>query len=208
MACPPSFDPTLSSSLSSSSSSSRALTYYVVAITTSLDAPSLLSFSLRHHLYRHFCHHYHRDNACLIAPLSCQRLVVASSTLSPRQRLSCRAGAFLVAPSPLLLRCPLSCGASLPPAGCRFVNYLDVSPSLLSCWLVVALLPLSLRPSLSLRHLSHCVPVSLGHRPSTPVKSVSVCSGGLPLSIGSSGTGQKASCGALKGNFRRRRPWW
>ena len=44
MACPPSFDSTLSSSLSSSSSSSsRALTYYVVAIATSLDAPSPLS---------------------------------------------------------------------------------------------------------------------------------------------------------------------
>jgi hypothetical protein len=122
--------------------------------------------------------HYRRANACLIAPLSRQRLVVASSPLSPRQCLSCRAGAFLVAPSPLLLRRRLSCGASLAPAGCRFTNYLDVPPSLLSCRLVVALLPLSLRRSLSLRHLSHCAAVSLGRRPSQPqVKSVSVCSG-------------------------------
>ena len=44
VACPPSFDSTLSSLLSSSSSSSsRALTYYIVAIATSLDAPSPLS---------------------------------------------------------------------------------------------------------------------------------------------------------------------
>jgi len=53
--------------------------------------------------------HYRRANACLIAPLSCQRLVVASSPLSPRQCLSCRAGASLVVPPPLLLRRRLSC---------------------------------------------------------------------------------------------------
>ena len=43
VASPPSFDSTLSSSLSLSSSSFRALTYYAVAIATSLDAPSPLS---------------------------------------------------------------------------------------------------------------------------------------------------------------------
>jgi hypothetical protein len=136
--------------------------------------------------------HYRRTNACLIAPLSCQRLVVASSPLSPRQCLSCCAGASLVAPPPLLLHRRLSCGASLAPGGCRFANYLDVPPSLLSRRLVVALLPLSLRCSLSLRHLYHCLWVI---DPLTPGKSVSVCSGGLPLSIRRSGTGQKASCG-------------
>ena len=147
--------------------------------------------------------HYRRTNAYLIAPLSRQRLVVTSSPLSPHQCLSCRAGASLVAPPPLLLRRRLSCDASLAPAGCRFANYLDVPPSLLLRRLVVALLPLSLRRSLSLRHLSHCAAVSLGHRPSQPR-----LLGGLPLSIRRSGTGQKASCGALEGNFRWRRPWW
>jgi hypothetical protein len=80
VACPPSFDSMLSLSLLSSS---RALTYYVVTITTSLDAPSPLSLCR---------HHYCRANACLIAPLSRQQLVVASSPLLLRQCLSCRAG--------------------------------------------------------------------------------------------------------------------
>jgi hypothetical protein len=129
-------------------------------VVASLIAPPPLSPRLRH---------YCRANACLIAPLSRQRLVVASSPLSPRQCLSCRAGASLVAPPPLLLRRRLSCGASLAPASIRFANYLDVPPSLLSRRLVVALLPLSLRRSLSLRHLSHCAAVSfLSHRPSQP----------------------------------------
>jgi hypothetical protein len=151
VACPPSFDSTLSSSLSSLSSSlsSRALTYCVVATVTPLFAlPPLLPCR----------HHYPRANTCLIVPLLRQRLVVAMSPLSPRQCLSC----------PLLLRRRLSCGTSLTPGGCRFANYLDVPPSLLSHRLVVALLPLSLRRSLSLRHLSHCAAVSLGHRPSQP----------------------------------------
>ena len=43
VACPSSFDSMLSLLLSSSSLSSWALTYYVVAIATSLDAPSPLS---------------------------------------------------------------------------------------------------------------------------------------------------------------------
>ena len=114
------------------------------------------------------CHHYRRANACLIVPLSRQRLVVASSSLSPRQCLSCPAGASLTAPPPLLLCRRLSCGASLAPAGCRFANYLDVPLSLLSRRLVVALLPLSLCRSLSLRHLSQCATVSLGCIPSQP----------------------------------------
>ena len=134
----------------------RHLTWYAV---TSLVAPSPLSSR---------CRHYCRANACLIAPLSRQQLVVALSPLSPRQCLSCHAGASLVAPPPLLLRSGLSCGASPAPAGCRFANYLNVPPSLLSRRLVVALLPLSLRCCLSLCHLSHCAAVSLSHRPSQP----------------------------------------
>ncbi len=125
----------------------------------SLIAPPPLSPRLRH---------YCSANACLIAPLSHQRLVVASSPLSPRQCLSCRAGASLVVPVPLSLRRGLSCGASPAPAGCRFVNYLNVPLSLLSRRLVVALLPLSLHRCLSLRHLSHCAAVSLSHRHSQP----------------------------------------
>jgi hypothetical protein len=82
--------------------------------------------------------------------------------------VSCRAGASLVVPVPLSLRRGLSCGASPAPAGCHFANYLNVPPSLLSRWLVVALLPLSLRRRLSLRHLSHCATISLSHRPSQP----------------------------------------
>ena len=132
----------------------RHLTRCAVA---SLVAPSPSSSRRRH---------YCRANACLIAPLSSQWLVVASSPLSPRQCLSCRAGASLVVPVPLSLRRGLSCGASPAPAGCRFANYLNVPPSLLSRRLVVALLPLSLRCCLSLRHLSHCAAVSLSHRPS------------------------------------------
>jgi len=112
-------------------------------------------------------HHYRRANTCLIVPRSLQRLVVASSPLLPCQCLSCHAGASLIAPPPLSLRRHLSCGASLAPAGCRFTNYLDVPPSLLSRWLVVALLPLSsLCHSLSLCHLSQCAAVSLGCIPS------------------------------------------
>ena len=131
-------DSTMSSSLSSSSSSSWALTYYVVAIATSLVVPPPLSLCRR--LYRH-------ANACLIAPLSHQQLVVTLSPLSPRQCFSW--------PAPLSLRRRLSCGASLAPAGCRFANYLDVPLSLVPRRMAVALLPLSLRRSLSLRHLSH-----------------------------------------------------
>jgi len=113
-------------------------------------------------------HHYPRTNACLIVLLSCQRLVFASSPLLPRQCLSRHAGASLIAPPPLSLRRRLSCGASLAPAGCRFANYLDVPPSLLSRRLVVTLLSLSLCCSLSLCHLSQCAAVSLGCIPSQP----------------------------------------
>ncbi len=119
------------------------------------------------------CRHYCRANACLIAPLSRQRLVVATSPLLPCQCLSC----------PLLLRRRLSCGASLAPGGCHFANYLDVPPSLF--------VPQSLSsPPLSLRRSL------FGSKTlSTPVNSILVCLEDLPLSIRRSGTRQKASCG-------------
>jgi hypothetical protein len=168
VACPPSFDSTLSSSLSSSSSSSsRALTYYVVAIATSLNAPSPLSRCavasitkppplLPRQRISHCASLAPAVGCCIVtslaAPvllLSCRRLSHCSATLLLRRRLS-------------------PCGASLAPAGCCFANYLDVPPSLVPRWMVVTLQPLSLRRSLSLRHLSHCTTGSLGHRPSQP----------------------------------------
>ena len=159
MACPSSFDSTLSSLLSSSSSSSWSLTYYVVAIATSLDAP--LPLSLCRHLYRHAA-------ATIAAPTPVSlRLSRASGWLLHRH-LSCRASTSLVVLVPLSLHCRLTCGASPAPAGCRFAHYLNVPPSLLSRRLVVALLPLSLCRCLSLCHLSHCATVSLSHRPSQP----------------------------------------
>ena len=117
--------------------------------------------------------HYCRANACLIAPLSRQRLVVATSPLLPCQCLSC----------PLLLRRRLSCGASLAPGGCHYANYLGVQPSLF--------VPQSLSsPPFSLRRSL------FGSKTlSTPVNSILVCLGDLPLSIRRSGTRQKASCG-------------
>ena len=153
MACPSSFDSTLSSSLLLSSSSSRALTYYVVAIVTSLDAPSPLS--LRRRLYRHAA-----ATIAALTPVSL-RLSRASGWLLHRH-LSRRASASHVMPASLSLLNRLSCGASLAPAGCRFANYLDVPPSLVPRRMVVAfLLPLSLRRSLFLRHLSHYLHYSL-----------------------------------------------
>ena len=95
VACPPSFDSTLSSFLSSSSSSSWALTYYVVAIATSLDAP--LSLSLCRRLYRHAA-----TTIAAPTPVSL-RLSRASGWLLHRH-LSCRASASLVVPVPLSLR--------------------------------------------------------------------------------------------------------
>ena len=94
-----SFDSTFSSSLSSLSSSSWALTYYVVAINTSLDAPSPLS--LRHRLYRHAA-------ATIVAPMPVSlRLSRASGWLLHRH-ISRRANASLVVPAPLSLHRHLS----------------------------------------------------------------------------------------------------
>jgi hypothetical protein len=159
VACPLSFDSTLSSLLLSSSSSSWALTYYVVAIATSLDAP--LPLSLCRRIYRHAA-------ATIATPTPVLLRLSRASGWLLHHHLSCRASASLVGPVSLSLRRRLSCGASPAPAGCRFANYLDVPPSLLSRRLVVFLLPLSLRRSLSLHYLSHCTAISLGHRPSQP----------------------------------------
>ena len=145
VACPSSFDSTLSSLLSLLSLSSWALTYYVVAIATSLDAP--LPLSLCRRLYRH-----------ATATIAAQTPVLL--------HLSRASGCVVLVSLSLGRR--LSCGALPAPAGCHFTNYLDVPPSLLSRRLVVILLPLSLRRSLSLHYLSHCTAISLGHRPSQP----------------------------------------
>ena len=114
VACPSSFDSTLSSSLLSSSSSSWALTYYVVAIATSLDAPLPLS------LCRRLCRHAAATIA-LPTPVLL-RLSRASGWLLHRH-LSCRASASLVVPVSLSLRRRLSCGTSPALAGCCFANY-------------------------------------------------------------------------------------
>jgi hypothetical protein len=141
VACPPSFDSMLSSLLSSSSSSSWALTYYVVAIATSLDAP--LPLLLCRRFYRHAA-------ATIATPTPVSLGLSRASGWLLHRHLSCCASESLVVLVPLSLCHCLSCGASPAPAGCRFTNYLDVPPSLLSRRLVVALLPLSLHRSLSL----------------------------------------------------------
>ena len=99
----------------------------------SLNAPSPLS--LRRCLYHH-------ANACLIAPLSRQRLVVALPPLLMRRRLSCCTAASLsrcalaslVAPPPLSPHKRLShCASLMPAVGCCIVTSLAVPVPLLSC---------------------------------------------------------------------------
>ena len=43
--------------------------------------------------------------------------------------------------------------------------------------------------------------------PSPPNKIITACLGGLPPSSDDDGAGRKASCGAQRGHFCRRRPW-
>jgi hypothetical protein len=155
VACPLSFDLKFSLSLSLSSSSSWALTFYVVAIATSLDAP--LPLSLGRCLYCHAA-------ATIVAPMPVSLRISCASGWLLHCDLSRRTSASLVMPAPLLSVWCLSCCASPASAGCRFANYLNVPPSLLSRRLVVALLPLSLHRCLSLCHLSHCAAISLSHR--------------------------------------------
>ena len=141
MACPPSFNLTLSSSLSSPSSSSRALTYYFVAIATSLDEPSSLS-------------------RCATASIA------TPPPLSPRQRLShcaslvpavgCCIVTFLAAPVPLL-SCRLLSRCSTASLVAPHLRRLVVaSPTILTCR------RLSCRAGwLSPCYLSLCATVSL-----------------------------------------------
>jgi len=182
VACPSSFDSTFSSLLLSSSSSSWALAYYVVAIATSLETP--LPLSLCRRLYCHAA-------ATIAAPTPVLlRLSCASSGLLHRH-LSCYASASLVVPhlrrlviaSPTILTCRcLSCRAGWLPSCC------------LSLCTVVSLFTTSLIAPPSLWVIE----------PLNPSKKRIVCSWGLPLSIRCSGTGRKASCGALEGIFRQR----
>jgi hypothetical protein len=124
VACPLSFDSTFSSSLSLSSSSSWALTYYVVAIATSLDAPAPLL--LRCRLFRHAA-------ATIVAPMPVSlRLSRASGWLLHRH-LSCRASASLVVPAPLLLcRCLSRCAAASLVAP-HLRRLVVASPTILTC---------------------------------------------------------------------------
>ena len=145
--------------------------------------------------------------------------------LSPRQRLSyC---AFLV---PAVGRCIVtSLAVPVPLLSCRCLSHcaaaslvashlrrlVVASPTILMCrrlschagWLSSCCL--SLCAIVSLFTTSLIAPPSLWVKdPLNPSKKHIVCSGGLPLSIRHRGTGRKASCGALEGNFRRRWPRW
>ena len=126
VACLLSFDSTFSSSLSSllSSSSYWALTYYVVAIATSLDAP--LPLSLRRRLHRHAA-------ATIVAPMPVSlRLFRASGWLLHRH-LSRRASASLVVPAPLLsCRCLSRCAAASLVAP-HLRRLVVASPTILTC---------------------------------------------------------------------------
>ena len=126
VACLLSFDSTFSSSLSSllSSSSYWALTYYVVAIATSLNAPSPLS--LRRRLYRHAA-------ATIVTPMPVSlRLSRASGWLLHRH-LSRRASASLVVPAPLLLHRHLSCCAAASLVAPHLRRLVVASPTILTC---------------------------------------------------------------------------
>ncbi len=93
VACPLSFNSKFSLLLSLLSSSSWALTYYVVAITTSLNAPSPVS--LRRRLY---C----RAAATIVAPMPVSLHLSRASGWLLHRHLSRRASASLVVPAPLL----------------------------------------------------------------------------------------------------------
>ena len=145
--------------------------------------------------------------------------------LSPRQRLS-----YCASLVPALGRCIVtSLAAPVPLLSCRCLSRCAaaslVAPHLHR--LVVALSTILMCRRLSRRAgwlssccLSLCAIVSLFTTsliappslwvidPLNPSKNRIICSGGLPLSIRHSGTGRKASCGALEGNFHRWQPRW
>ena len=125
MACPSSFDLTLSSLLSSSSSSSWALTYYVVAIATSLDAP--LPLSLCRRLYRHAA-------ATIAAPMPVSLCLSRASGWLLHRHLSRCTSASLVVPAPLSLLRHLSCCAATSLLVAPHLRRLVVaSPTILTC---------------------------------------------------------------------------
>ena len=207
MASPPSFDSTLSSSLSLSSSSFRALTYYVGHRHLSQCAVS--SLSLRRRLYRHAA-------TTIAAPTPVSLCLSRASGWLLHRHLSRCTSAYLVVPAPLSLLCHLSCCAAASLLVAPHLRQLVVaSPTILTChrlscragWLSPCYL--SLCAAVSLFATSHIASQSLwviDHL--NPSKKRIGLLGGLPLSIRRSGTGRKASCGALEGSFRRRRPWW
>ena len=141
--------------------------------------------------------------------------------LSPHQRLSycaslvpvvgCCIITSLATPVPLLsCRC-LSCCAAASLVAPHLRRLVVASPTILTCrclscragWLLSCCL--SLCTVVSLFTTSLIAPPSLWViEPLNPSKKRIVCSGGLPLSIRRSGTGRKASCGALEGIFRQR----
>jgi hypothetical protein len=172
-----------------------------------LSRCTVCSLSLRHRVYRHAA-------ATIAAPTPVSlRLSRASGWLLHRHLSRCTSASFVV-PAPLSFR-HLSCDAAASLVAPHLRRLVVPSPTILTCR------RLSCRVGwLSPCYLSLCAAVSLFATslialqslwvidPLNPSKSVSVCSGGLPLSIRRSGTGRKASCGALEGNFCRRRPWW
>ena len=114
---------TFSSSSSSSSSSSWALTYYVVAIATSVDAPSPLS--LRRRLYP--------QDATIVAPMPVSLRLSRVSGWLLHRHLSRRASASLVVPAPLLsCRC-LSCCAAASLVAPHLRRLVVASPTILTC---------------------------------------------------------------------------
>ncbi len=146
-------------------------------------------------------------------PLSpCQRLSYCASLVPA---VGCCIVTSLAVPVPLLsCRCLSRCAAAslVAPHLRRLVVAL---PTILTCrrlschagWLSSCCL--SFCAIVSLFTTSLIVPPSLWViDPLNPSKKRIVCSGGLPLSIRRSGTGRKASCGALEGNFHRRRLRW
>jgi len=158
--------------------------------------------------------HFAAASIAMPPPLSpCQRLSYCASLVPA---VGCCIVTSLAAPVPLLsCRCLSRCAAASLVAS-HLRRLVVASPTILTCR------RLSCRAGwLSSCCLSLCTVVSLFTTslialPSlwvidtlNPSKKRIVCSGGLPLSIRQSGTGRKASCGALKGNIRRRRPrWW
>ncbi len=146
-------------------------------------------------------------------PLLLRQCLFHCASLTPA--VGCCIVTSLAAPVPLLLHRHLSRCAAASLEAPHLRRLVVASPTILTCrrlscragWLLPCYLSLCAAVSHFANSLS--ATVSLSHRPSQPqLKSVSVYSGGLPLSIQRSGMGRKASCGALEDNFRRGRPWW